>query len=233
MQAHDACIEFGHVYLNQLVEGVHVENLDAVRRTIDRFDNPVTMTIIDDTTNDSLIARTDSFERKRDALTEEYIEMLPITPDIVCYESDFTSCIERMLNLIPRVSNEDLTTDLSIGLYENRKGTYIYSSNGDELHRARVKDTESNASKVTGYTCGAYDAAITLAKLGVIDAPKAGMTGEVAITFHEERYLGSTPFERSRDIRAALNRAKLFITDTDNVINVSYQEEPELDEVIA
>jgi len=222
MQPNGACVEYGHAYLKELVEGREPPDLSTVERELTKFADPTTLVIIDDTGTDTGIERGDDFEAIRDHYAAEYVKSLSIQPDVVLYESDFTEAIDELLRAIPYVESDDLTPELDIGLYKSSSngGLYVYSGNGESVEKTRVRDYE-NPSKVTGFTCGAYDAAITLCKLGILTPPDPAIIGEEAVTFHPEYYLESVPFDRSRKFQTFLKRSGLVEYPDTAVANVA------------
>jgi len=222
MQSSEACVEYAHVYLNELVEGADPPTLDTVERELDKFSDATKLVIVDDTNSSPGIPRDDTFVTRRKELTYSFVADLTIAPDVVLYESDFTSCIEELLREIPEVEADELTPELDIGKYyrNGKDGLYVYGGDGEAIDKVRITDDREGA-KVTGYTCGAYDAAITLAKLGEVMPPTPDIRAEQAVTFHPESYLESVPFERSATFRRLLRQSGIVDHDPTSVVNLS------------
>lgn len=218
---HDVCIEYAHTYLKELVRGVDIPDLTPVERAMDEFDDVTTVVIVDDTSNDPGIPRDDDFNRRRDEFTREYIAKLPIEPDHVHYESEFGHVVNWFMYKVPMVNRDELSTDMDLGAYytNSGEGLFFYEGDGENTSRHRITDHRHDA-KNTGYTCGAYDAAMTMAKLGEGPPVNDDLVAERALTFHNERYIDSPPYENSLNIQDALRTAGIVEFDDSQVRNV-------------
>lgn len=215
-----ATIEYAHTYLKELVAGAEPPDLTPVVDAIEEYDEVTTLVIVDDTNADPGIPRDGTFEAERDRLAQEWVAQLDIEPDVLLYESDFTDTIDWFTYQVPLVTQRDLTPELDIGAFysDRSEGLYFYTGQAGGTTRARVTDQREGA-KVTNYSCGAYDAAMTLAKLGAAPTPDSRIVSDKAISFHDPDYIGSPPFSVSEGIRSMLNDADIVQYNPTNVQN--------------
>lgn len=216
---HDVCIEYAHAYLNELGGEYPDPDLSVVEDAYDAASNPVSVVIVDDTGRAPDLSETDeTFVEYRNRVAAEYVQSLEMRPDVLCFESEFTPAIDWFMYQLPLVSPNQLNGHAEVVSYysESDDGLYFYAADDGGLRRVRVTDYRPSAKNV-GYTCGAYDAAMTLAKLDVVPSPDDRMAAEEVLTFHNSRYIDSSPHHVSREIRSFLRRAGVVEYDTERV----------------
>lgn len=229
-------IEYGHVYLKNLVEGeyeedvrpdsLHSANLNHVERLTnlleDRnvgYDMVVT---IDDT---SMAFKGDfgspAFVAARNDYAQEYVDRLPVTPDGYYFESGFGSLLWKLFEMLPEIETDgELGQPDAWGLFHNpsKNATYLYGEHerGESKPDLKIVDNADDASKVTPYTCAAYDTAMSLSKFGLIGGPAEFKPYPHAISLHDASFYRSRPFRDSQLFQQILVDHDIVPIDTAN-----------------
>lgn len=151
---------------------------------------------------------TDQFTENKIALTEQYVESLPIEVDGYAFETEFTPVLERLQAWLPTIDSDELGDPEAWGVDTegSQHRAYLYGQNERDTPKpkATLKDTRPETGKAVPYTCQAYDAAMSLVKTGMCDLDAVFESlprHSYAITLYNQRFVDSTPHQESKVIQ--------------------------------
>ena len=149
-----------------------------------------------------------SFVTYRNQRAQRYVSSLPVEPDGYYFESGFGGILSKLLSILPEAEPGELGQPDGWGTFrnENKKSIYLYCphSPGEKKPKVKIVNQSDDADKCTPYTCAAYDAAMSLAKFGLIGGPAEFKAYPHAISIHDQAFYRSQPFRKSTALQRTL-----------------------------
>ena len=144
-----------------------------------------------------------------------------MTPDGYYFESGFGSLLWKLFEMLPEIETDgELGQPDAWGLFHNpsKNATYLYGEHerGESKPDLKIVDNADDASKVTPYTCAAYDTAMSFSKFGLIGGPAEFKPYPHAISLHDASFYRSRPFRDSQLFQQILVDHDIVPIDTAN-----------------
>ena len=175
---------------------------------------------------------TNQFTENKIAITEQYVESLPIEIDGYVFETEFTPVLDRLQAWLPTIDSDELGDPDTWGVDtgESHQQAYLYGQNKRDTAKpkATLKDTRPESEKVEPYTCQAYDAAMSLVKTGICDIDgvfESLPRHSHAITLYNQRFIDSTPHQKSKVIQRIIQNH----TDGEPIPHFESTHNPDID----